>query len=222
MTDIKELALQVAKEAPWYFDNEPLGDAELTDFAQRFLVAYLAEQEPVSLYPCGFKELNSLVIKNGAYLARGMNEDEPVTESIRSSAMVLVGYAKDMSDLLAKQPLFTAPPEPAPQQDKQESGDYGLTGSSAACAAPSSEEVRETVERLRMWYRDGGSLTARDAADLIKHLAARAEKYSELLCAVERKFPNETRHETALRYIRQTEERANSGSPTDAAGEVKP
>lgn len=45
--------------------------------------------------------------------------------------------------------------------------------------------------------------------------------YEELIYAVERKFPNETRHETALRYIRQTEERANSGSPTDAAEEVK-
>lgn len=45
--------------------------------------------------------------------------------------------------------------------------------------------------------------------------------YEELIYAVERKFPNETRHETALRYIRQAEERANSGSPTDAAEEVK-
>ena len=29
--------------------------------------------------------------------------------------------------------------------------------------------------------------------------------YSELIYAVERKFPNETRHETALRYIREAE-----------------
>lgn len=33
-----------------------------------------------------------------------------------------------------------------------------------------------------------------------------AEKYRELLFAVQRKFPNETRHETALRYIRRMEE----------------
>lgn len=32
--------------------------------------------------------------------------------------------------------------------------------------------------------------------------------YSELLMAVERKFPDETRHQTALRYIREAENRA--------------
>ena len=34
-----------------------------------------------------------------------------------------------------------------------------------------------------------------------------SELYHELLYAVERKFPGESRHETALRYIRDTEER---------------
>ena len=37
------------------------------------------------------------------------------------------------------------------------------------------------------------------------------EKYLELLYAVSRKFPNETRHETALRYIREAEQRATDG-----------
>ena len=35
-----------------------------------------------------------------------------------------------------------------------------------------------------------------------------SELYHELLYAVGRKFPGESRHETALRYIRDTEERA--------------
>jgi hypothetical protein len=88
-------------------------------------------------------------------------------------------------------------------------------------AAPSSEEVLEMVERLRALN------PLNTDADLIERLAARVpdgcvEKYNELLYAVEHKFPNETRHETALRYIKQTEQRANSGSPADAAGEVKP
>ena len=40
-----------------------------------------------------------------------------------------------------------------------------------------------------------------------------SELYHELLYAVARKFPGESRHETALRYIRDTEERAGqSGS----------
>ena len=33
-----------------------------------------------------------------------------------------------------------------------------------------------------------------------------AKKYNEILYAVARKFPGESRHETALRYIRQAEE----------------
>ena len=32
------------------------------------------------------------------------------------------------------------------------------------------------------------------------------EKYNELIMAVSKKFPNETRHETALRYIKQAEQ----------------
>lgn len=35
------------------------------------------------------------------------------------------------------------------------------------------------------------------------------EKYNQLLYAVERKFPGETRHETALKYIKQAESWAN-------------
>ena len=34
-------------------------------------------------------------------------------------------------------------------------------------------------------------------------------KYDELIMAVERKHPNETRHETALRYIKETELRSS-------------
>jgi hypothetical protein len=48
-----------------------------------------------------------------------------------------------------------------------------------------------------------------------------AEKYNELIYAVARKFPNETRHQTALRYIRSAEELvcgpAQSIKPTSAS-----
>ena len=37
------------------------------------------------------------------------------------------------------------------------------------------------------------------------------DKYMELLYAVERKFSNETRHETAFRYIREAEQHATDG-----------
>jgi len=36
-------------------------------------------------------------------------------------------------------------------------------------------------------------------------------KYNELLYAVENKFPGETRHETALRYITQREAQSSNG-----------
>ena len=40
-----------------------------------------------------------------------------------------------------------------------------------------------------------------------------AAKYQELLYAVAQKFPGETRHETALRYIRRAESASSSGPP---------
>jgi len=46
-----------------------------------------------------------------------------------------------------------------------------------------------------------------------------AAKYNELLMAVAQKHPDETRHETALRYITQAENQSNA---PDRAQEVKP
>jgi hypothetical protein len=45
--------------------------------------------------------------------------------------------------------------------------------------------------------------------------------YDELLYAVERKFPNETRHQTALRYIQETEKRCNSSDPAVEIDKLK-
>lgn len=39
-----------------------------------------------------------------------------------------------------------------------------------------------------------------------------AVKYQELIYTIGRKFPNETRHETALRYIRQAEASSHSNA----------
>ena len=41
-------------------------------------------------------------------------------------------------------------------------------------------------------------------------------KYHELLYAVERKFPGETRHQTALRYIKEAEARAKEPGQVQA------
>lgn len=62
----------------------------------------------------------------------------------------------------------------------------------------------------------------RDAADTIDERSKLAEergrKYYELIYAVSMKHPGETRHETALKYIRRAEEPNNSG-PTQAKGD---
>ena len=42
------------------------------------------------------------------------------------------------------------------------------------------------------------------------------EKYYELICAVAKKHPGETRHETALRYIRESEQKVTG--PSKALG----
>ncbi len=46
---------------------------------------------------------------------------------------------------------------------------------------------------------------ASDSIDYEKEYFILLDKYNELIYAVERKFDNESRHETALRYIRETE-----------------
>jgi len=48
-------------------------------------------------------------------------------------------------------------------------------------------------------------------AKLKQQLATRQTLYHELLMAVESKWPGETRHQTALRYIRQAERSTTTG-----------
>ena len=55
-------------------------------------------------------------------------------------------------------------------------------------------------------------LVIEDNQDELERIKA---KYYELIYAVERKFPNESRHETALKYIKQAE-----NSKTQTASEA--
>ncbi len=47
------------------------------------------------------------------------------------------------------------------------------------------------------------------------------DKYYELLYAVETKYPNESRHETALRYIKEAETPSDSSEVKEECGSVK-
>jgi len=58
-------------------------------------------------------------------------------------------------------------------------------------------------------------------AELERELAEARAAHNELLYAVARKFPNETRHQTALRYIRQAEMLAGAESGAAIAAERK-
>jgi hypothetical protein len=51
--------------------------------------------------------------------------------------------------------------------------------------------------------------------------AALVEKYDELLYSVGNKYPNESRHETALRYIRNSENPTDNIAHQAALAEVK-
>lgn len=80
-------------------------------------------------------------------------------------------------------------------------------------------ELRRVAEEFKS-ERDAAKRDAMRAFDerniaLADHERTRA-LYEELLYAVARKYPGETRHQTALRYIRQREQEPNgdTGSST--------
>ena len=68
-----------------------------------------APSVPECPYPCGWQNLLKLAIEDGAYLARAINEGEPVTENARSVTMRMVMRLRDV--LMA---LNNAAPEAKP------------------------------------------------------------------------------------------------------------
>ena len=55
-----------------------------------------APSVPECPYPCGWRNLLKLAIEDGAYLARSINEDEPVTENARAVTMRTVMRLRDV------------------------------------------------------------------------------------------------------------------------------
>ena len=55
-----------------------------------------APSVPECPYPCGWRNLLKLAIEDGAYLARNINEDEPVTENARAVTMRMVLRLRDV------------------------------------------------------------------------------------------------------------------------------
>ena len=55
-----------------------------------------APSVPECPYPCGWRNLLKHAIEDGAYLARSINEDEPVTENARAVTMRMVLRLRDV------------------------------------------------------------------------------------------------------------------------------
>lgn len=64
--------------------------------------------------------------------------------------------------------------------------------------------LREKIRNMALCQRSQSA----DAQELIEN----AEKYNELIMAVEGKYEGETRHDTALRLIRQAQFEIKSGA----------
>ncbi len=76
------------------------------------------------------------------------------------------------------------------------------------------ERLKATAEHLSInptktnWGEDCAENLASDIEAVLNELdklQERSDRYYELIMCVETKHPNETRHETAVRYIRQRE-----------------
>lgn len=86
------------------------------------------------------------------------------------------------------------------------------------CSHSELRRARHTLTDgyIDTWYcpEPGCDFEIEPALALTERAALIGQAYSELVMAVARKFPDETRHQTALRYIRETEARANEpGEP---------
>ncbi len=89
------------------------------------------------------------------------------------------------------------------------------------CDAFGDEPYKGDNARLvLLWIRFAESLE-RDLTQAKAELAAVRAEYSELLYAVVKKWPGESRHQTALRYINECESRPSNG-PNCAAREQHP
>lgn len=86
----------------------------------------------------------------------------------------------------------------------------------------STTRASSTKNELVMWAINLGFATghADTEQDLLDEVGAQIKElqsnYYELLYAVASKFPDETRHETALRYIRNAE--TNDNGPAQCGG----
>ena len=78
--------------------------------------------------------------------------------------------------------------------------------------AAAQEEIKTVTEQKnRMWFE------MQTAQDQLAKAEQRVAEYNELIYAVQTKHHDETRHQTALRYIRNAENRQSYTAANDAS-----
>ena len=83
-----------------------------------------------------------------------------------------------------------------------------------AVAKERERELAEAVAKER-------EACAQVVDELERELAEAKRSYMELIMSVENAYPNETRHETAKRYIQERENMPSHGPDNDAIKEMK-
>ena len=86
--------------------------------------------------------------------------------------------------------------------------DFDFRGGNYAVNAETITSLLLDAEDLKNNTKNLGETIAKQQAE-IERLNSRSDLYSELLYAVHTKTPEESRHETALRYIQERESRTN-------------
>jgi hypothetical protein len=176
MAGVKELAERIAKEMDAEYPRQDwtkaLWDA---DFATRLIAAYTDGQEPVAWDGSeGWEQLawNLCAEEGGEESCTELLWDGgPIPEPWGDRWLKYEGEAKRMISLVRK---FTAPPAPRPSYTGTCANLHETVQvPNAACAAPSSEEVRDAVARLNDRFYDLDEGDCRRISDLIEYLAAR-------------------------------------------------
>ncbi len=103
----KDTALKLALEAFEWNYNTDLDNIPACEKWAKMLKENIAaikkvlaqpEQKPVACpFPCGWKRLFEIIVADGAFLARSLEEGEAITEHQREVVMHVIGYAKDMA-----------------------------------------------------------------------------------------------------------------------------
>ncbi len=197
MKDVKELALKVAIDVGvWQVEPSEVcfTEARLTYFATRLIAAYCAEQKPdcwAVLTPNGSKlvspeEAKGLLKAYPLFTAPPLTEPAPQTDGStivsapnQESCPICRDTGKTCCDYEPTQTAESAIAQlvTALQQSKGWMRDYAdsiIRDAIDRNTAPSSEEVREMVERLYSDLDGGPSgWLKQEAADMIERLAAR-------------------------------------------------